>query len=192
MRESENLPRELWMCYAADAGPLRGSGTVDPGWRGGPPRTRSRVGARPGSKRPGPTCPGEERCTRPADQTFRPPKPGSVHMVHAPDCGGGNVARSQARVRAEGRNEGAPPIGPGQGHRGPGGTSRVDSQDRADATSSIRVAEKRGFSVVADAADERRAGAQARHLEREVRGVATRDPVEPGDLAQEVRRANSE
>src|SRR5437016_13721570 len=50
-----------------------------------------------GRGRPGPTCPGEERCTRPADQTFRPPKPGSVHMVRAPDCG--EIGRASCRER---------------------------------------------------------------------------------------------
>src|SRR5712692_11664702 len=79
--------------------------------------------------RPSPTCPGEEGGARLSDQAFRPPETGSVHMVRAPDCGWGDVARSQAPVRAKGRDEGASPIGPGQGHRGPGGTSPVDSQD---------------------------------------------------------------
>src|SRR2546426_12160515 len=94
-----------------------------------------------------------------------------------------NVREPQPRVRARIRDERAPPGGPGQGHRAPGGSAWIDKEPRADSVLPISVAQELRVRIGPHGPDERRRGTQAGHLEREVRRIPSRQRIEAGTSA---------
>src|SRR5207244_13606635 len=131
---------------------------------------------------------GEDRRGLLPDEATRPPEPGSMHMMCASNGPKRDVREPQPRVRARIRDECAPPGGPGQGHRAPGGSAWIDTETHADSVLPIPVAQELRVRIRSHGPDEGRRGAQARHLEREVGRVPPRQRIEPGNLRLHIAR----
>ena len=131
---------------------------------------------------------GEKRGRRFPHEPACPPEAGPMDVVRSSNRLNRNVAEPQSRVRPRVRDERPPPGGPRQGHRASCRPAGIDAQARADAVLPVSVAQESRVRIRPDRADERRRGTQARHLEREVRRVATRQRIEARDLRLDISR----
>src|SRR3989475_591891 len=77
-------------------------------------------------RRPEPSGAREERRSRLPDEAARPPEPGSMDVMDASHGTKRNVREPEPRVRARIRDERTPSGGPGQGHRAPRWSARID------------------------------------------------------------------